>query len=639
MMLPSVLTYDRVPRFMRAIGTVPAIYIFPALAWVTLGGLAIRQRRRLPCPNVASVLAILVPVAIYALAGIFTYRDYFLRWGPSQIAYDHFYASYREVAFKMAQEGHPDELWLFPTDLRINNPRRHRYILRFIGYQNLPPEKFLSVDELDMFDKLRAEIEGRSRVVLVEMKRGLQWEADVKGVLPFLLEKYGHLDDVYSTPEYDLLYYTLDSPAASFRPTNRWQPVSAIFGDGLTLEAVAYGDASGAGSPDAPQVPSGEMAWVVLAWRAPGPMPEDYQSSLRLVDADGHLIGQVDNPITSRWHLGATGWHPGEYVLDYYLLSVEPGTAPGTYALEVSVYSPTSLQVLPASLNGVTAGVVQVGELHVAPSLTLPSELSVETPIGLTWEPGLELVGYDGFLDRELRPGDTLSLALLWRGTSTLPGDARLALKLREEGGDQLLLTDALVGDQEFPTSQWRTGEVVRQWLHARLPAEVSSGRFEVRLTSPGTGEGVSLGTVQVGGRPRVFDLSADMTHPLDVILGEQVRLAGFDLDVSDSEPVGLVLYWQALATMPNSYTVFVHVLDGEGSIVAQRDQIPLAGDAPTTGWLSGEVVADPYAISLPEGTYRLAVGMYDATSGQRLRILDTPDDRLILPAQIEVGP
>ncbi len=34
-----------------------------------------------------------------------------------------------------------------------------------------------------------------------------------------------------------------------------------------------------------------------------------------------------------------------------------------------------------------------------------------------------------------------------------------------------------------------------------------------------------------------------------------------------------------------------------------------------------------------------MVVGMYGATSGQRLRILDTPDDRLILPAQIEVGP
>jgi len=248
-------------------------------------------------------------------------------------------------------------------------------------------------------------------------------------------------------------------------------------------------------------------------------------------------------------------------------------------------------------------------------------------------------VGYNGFLDRDLRPGDTLSLALLWRGNSTLPSDVRLALILIEEGGDQLLLTDALVGDQEFPTSQWRTGELVRQWLHARLPADVPSGRFEVRLTPPGTGGGVSLGTVQVGGRPRIFDLPADMKYPLDVLLGEQLRLAGFDLDVADSDRVGLVLYWQALATVPNSYTVFVHVLDEDGRIVAQRDQIPLAGEAPTTGWLSDEVVADPYPFSLPEGTFRLAVGMYDAATGRRLHIPGTPDDRLILPVPIEVGP
>jgi len=632
MTLPSVLTYDRVPRFMRAIGTVPGLYVLPALAWVALADRLARRSR------LARTLAVLVPIAAYALAGSLTYRDYFLRWGPSQVAYDYFHAAYREVATKMVQEGYPDELWLFPTDLRINYPRRHRYILRFVGYQNLPPEKFLSVDETDMFDKLSAEMEGRSRVVLVQMKRGLQWEADAKGVLPFLLEKYGQLDRVYSTPEYDLRYYTLDSPDPRFRPADRWQPASAVFGDGLTLEAVAYGDASGRGDPNAPQVPSGETLWAALRWRAPGPMAEDYQASLRLVDAGGHVVGQRDNPLISRWHLGATGWHPGEEILDYYLLPVEPGTAPGDYRLEVSVYSPTSLKPLPATVEGVTAGAAQVGSLRVTPALTPPPEPAVETPLKTTWEPGLELVGYDGPPARDLRPGDTLSLALLWRGTSP-PGDARLDLTLVGEGGDWPLLTDWPVGGEDFPTGRWRAGEVVRQWLDARLPPDTPSGSYRVRLSSPESGVAVTLGAVQVQGRPRRFELPADLAHPLDVTLGGRVRLAGFDLASPAPGRVDLTLYWQALASMDESYTVFVHVLGEDETIVAQRDQIPQAGEVPTSGWLPGEVVADPYPFSLPAGTYRLAVGMYDAASGRRLPIPGTPDDRLILPVPVEVTP
>ncbi|MFQ5577568.1 MAG: hypothetical protein ACE5G8_11350, partial [Anaerolineae bacterium] len=360
MTLPAALTYDRVPRFMRAIGTVPGIYILPALAWLALAALLWRNRK-----GAVRALAIAVPLAAFAVTGSLTFRDYFLRWGPEQVAADSFYADYSDLARKMVAEGHPDELWLYPTDLRINYPRRHRYILRFIGYGSLPPEKFLSVDETDMFGKLSDETAGLPRVVLVRLKTGLQWEADAKNVLPFTLEKYGRLDKVTANDRYDLLYYTLDAPGGSFEPAPAWHPAPAQFGGGLRLLETAYGDASGAGPPDAAQVPSGETAWVVLHWQAGGPQPEDYQTSLRLVDAAGRVISQADNPFRSRWHIPPTGWHPGEDIFDYYLLKIPPGTLPGPYTLDVSVYSPATLQPLPAAAGGTPAAAARAGALEV----------------------------------------------------------------------------------------------------------------------------------------------------------------------------------------------------------------------------------------------------------------------------------
>jgi hypothetical protein len=72
---------------------------------------------------------------------------------------------------------------------------------------------------------------------------------------------------------------------------------------------------------------------------------------------------------------------------------------------------------------------------------------------------------------------------------------------------------------------------------------------------------------------------------------------------------------------------VFTHLLDGNEQIRGQMDSIPLRGEAPTTSWVSGEVIADGYDIvvepSAPPGTYTIEIGMYDAGIGQRLPVRD----------------
>jgi hypothetical protein len=76
---------------------------------------------------------------------------------------------------------------------------------------------------------------------------------------------------------------------------------------------------------------------------------------------------------------------------------------------------------------------------------------------------------------------------------------------------------------------------------------------------------------------------------------------------------------------MNTSYTAFVHLLDKEGNLVAQQDQIPGQGAYPTSGWLAGEMVSDTYTIGLPTGldydTYRLSVGLYELSTAERLPV------------------
>ena len=110
-----------------------------------------------------------------------------------------------------------------------------------------------------------------------------------------------------------------------------------------------------------------------------------------------------------------------------------------------------------------------------------------------------------------------------------------------------------------------------------------------------------------------------------------------------------LTLTWRALASPRDSFTVFIHLIDGAGRCVDGHDYTPLGGACPTylwfPKWLPGQVFADPYRLvlsaDLPPGDYWLEVGMYGMTSLRRLPVVDLAGnlagDRVILgPVRVE---
>jgi hypothetical protein len=75
------------------------------------------------------------------------------------------------------------------------------------------------------------------------------------------------------------------------------------------------------------------------------------------------------------------------------------------------------------------------------------------------------------------------------------------------------------------------------------------------------------------------------------------------------------VFYWHPLEPIPDDWTVFVHVVDGAGRIVAESNQRPQSGAMPTPQWTPGDWIEDPHRIwlppDLPAGRYDLIVGLY----------------------------
>jgi hypothetical protein len=94
---------------------------------------------------------------------------------------------------------------------------------------------------------------------------------------------------------------------------------------------------------------------------------------------------------------------------------------------------------------------------------------------------------------------------------------------------------------------------------------------------------------------------------------------------------LALTLYWDVLAEMKEDYSVFVHLVGPDGSLLGQGDGPPLGGDYPTSVWAAGEALADARVVrlradleleALPAGTY-LLVGLYRLEDGVRLPVVD----------------
>ena len=129
--------------------------------------------------------------------------------------------------------------------------------------------------------------------------------------------------------------------------------------------------------------------------------------------------------------------------------------------------------------------------------------------------------------------------------------------------------------------------------------------------------------------------LPAEAARPIEARLGEVLTLVGVDLPprpVQAGEPISLTLVWRAEGEPAADYTVFLHLMDEQGTLVAQEDAPPLDGAYPTGWWTAGEVVRDPRILSLPAdlspGRYTLYVGLYDPATGVRLPTTDAEGNR-----------
>jgi hypothetical protein len=423
------------------------------------------------------------------------------------------------------------------------------------------------------------------------------------------------------------------------------------------------------------RVPAGHVLQLSLYWSAARPLDRDYRVTLSLSDEAGFSWAAADYaPCHGTYP--ARQWPAGQIVRDDVDLSVPPGVPPGRYQLNVSAYpADKGSPALPVRdmENGVLRGlIVPIGEVQVVQPDQPASANELPIPQRVRYcHGGLALLGHD-HSGGTYRPGDVLLINMYWKALRAPGRDLAFSIKLLGADGETWG-SQAIVPSRTYPSSQWEQGEVVWGQYRFRIPIDTPEGAYRFSLTPlsanpdppgadhsdsrprprlrwPWEARGVTLGTLTVlpAAGDRSFEIPP-MQHTLRANLDDQVELLGYDLaseTVRPGEVVSCTLYWRAQQEIEQDYTVFNHLVGADGQRWGQWDNQPQRGRLPTTRWVPGQVVADPYQIPVaadaPPRPLQLWAGMYDARTMARLSVRDEDGQATgdqILVTEIQVVP
>jgi hypothetical protein len=221
---------------------------------------------------------------------------------------------------------------------------------------------------------------------------------------------------------------------------------------------------------------------------------------------------------------------------------------------------------------------------------------------------------------------------------STVPPESQVALHLQTMGAT-INASLALIDERNIYavyTHTLRAGQT-----RATFPAPEFEGDYQIRLATgqparchwlADLANSCELGTLTVAGQAIGNAINFE----------NQVLLLDSKIDretVKPGETAKVDLTWRGLKSWPDNYTAFVHLLGPDGKVHGQVDQWPVQGTLPTLSWTAGQVVNDPYVITLPadapRGQYQVEVGWYLLSTLRRLNVLDgvgrPSDDHVII--------
>lgn len=460
--VPASITRNS-PSTLRAIGSLTAIYVLPALTldlafdWV--------GRRFANKGTVGMTAAVIVLLAANAL---WTYRDYFHVWADNAEVRDIYRADLRAVA-RFLEESVTDEVVCVSAEFAADLDQQALYYMMgeqrpvrwFDGQQTLVlPQSGTSQETLYVFPAtcpLREELASR-------------FFSDLP-VAEEVLDPHGEPAFVaYRLSAQELSDLRGVEPARPL-PVNLEDRVELL---GYELPAV---------------VEAGGELPLSLFWRVSQPIRPDllYSFFTYLVDSRGYAWDQVDAlgyPVSS--------WIEGDQVVQVFTLTVPPDAPPLDYTVSLGMYDQvTGIRLTPVperlSLPG---DAVSIDPFSVRKAAVPPDIETLDIPREryANFEDKIELLGCD-LETIAAHQGEAVGISLYWQALVDPQRDYTISILITNEAGEVLdeILREPV--DGLYPTSLWSEGEVLRDRFDVVIDPSIPEGRHRlwVRVWDPGT--------------------------------------------------------------------------------------------------------------------------------------------------------
>ncbi|HEX5418281.1 MAG TPA: hypothetical protein VFZ25_21710, partial [Chloroflexota bacterium] len=291
---------------------------------------------------------------------------------------------------------------------------------------------------------------------------------------------------------------------------------------------------------------------------------------------------------------------------------------------------------------GVAGNLLVIGRV-VAPAYYphLAASAPAESDRSLRFGSDIELVDYR-VQPAEIQPGKPVEVDLYWRAAHPMSQNWLVSLTVLGEGEERLARVQSWPDGGRAPTSAWQPGQVIHDHYTLRPvwdSQQPQLGAVWLDLYSNSTPGGVNVPVTtlsgdKIGDGVRLASVKLPASRPdtrmpnvaLSARFGPAIVLRGYDSQ-RGGDTLQVTLYWAARAQPSEDDTVFVHVLDARGKLVAQHDSPPRLGLYPTHLWTAGETLTDTHPISLaglPAGRYRVVVGVYNPKTGDRFAPTET---------------
>ena len=312
----------------------------------------------------------------------------------------------------------------------------------------------------------------------------------------------------------------------------------------------------------------------------------------------------------------------------------------------ITLLPPFSAETHAALLAGIDAApmVTRQGVLDLMARVSvLPDEMAVtfeprvDVSAAPTFGGELQLVGWRGPDALSGSAAQEVTYVLEWEALRPLGHNYSAFLQLWTQEATAVAGHERGIWRWLLPTSVWPVGMTVPDAHPLQIPADLAPGAY--RLVTgvyvyPDSRlpvflpDGEPAGDVATVGWVKVPQRDEPPARPasLDVTLGDVLALRDARAVLEDAGRVRLTLQWTALVERPDvDATIFVHVVDENGAIVAQQDARPWGGQYPTFIWGAGERVQTEHLLPIGDAapeTLHVFVGMYTYPDLARLPLV-----------------